>query len=65
MKKQKFTVSTCVCPECGLKFPIPRKMGAAREAGHRKYLWCPKCKEVQNFAEFRFNDFMIGEEMCV
>lgn len=30
MKKQQFTVSTCVCPNCGLRFPIPRKKSKAK-----------------------------------
>lgn len=61
MKKQQYTVSTCVCPNCGLRFPIPRKKSKARESKHQKHIWCPHCKEVHNFTEYRFNDFMIRE----
>ncbi len=59
MKKQQFTISTCVCPHCGLKFPIPRKKSMARATGHKKYLWCPVCRERLNFDEYRFNDYMV------
>lgn len=45
MKKQSYTISTCICSGCGLKFPIPRKKAEAREKGHHKYIWCPNSKE--------------------
>lgn len=45
MKRQSYTISTCICPDCGLKFPISRKKAEAREKGHHKYIWCPNCKE--------------------
>ena len=26
-KKKRSTISNFICPECGLEFPIPRKIG--------------------------------------
>lgn len=57
MKRQSYTISTCICPDCGLKFPISRKKAEAREKGHHKYIWCPNCKERKNFEEYRCNDY--------
>ena len=40
----------CTC--CGQKgFSIVRRIGAEREAGHLKKLYCLNCKEEKNFVE--------------
>lgn len=28
-----------------------------REKGHKKWIWCPYCKEMQNMTEIREFDF--------
>lgn len=47
MKKKRVTIEIYICPECGLKFPIPRER--RREKGHIKDIWCPICKKTQKF----------------
>jgi len=49
MKQYKTTIEYYICPECGMKFPIPRKK--RREKGHIKDLWCPGCKKIQKFVK--------------
>ena len=50
---RNYTISKCVCTECGLVFPIPRKKGATREKGHIKSMWCISCKAIKEFYEIR------------
>lgn len=52
-----FSISDCVCPQCGKKFPIPRKASKYREKGHIKDVWCPFCMEVVSMKEIRYNDY--------
>ena len=50
----KTTISEFYCVECGKKgIPIARKLGAQREAGHLKSLWCVYCQKQTNHAEIR------------
>lgn len=58
---RNYTISRCVCSECGLIFPIPRMKNATREKGHIKSIWCPMCKQKQKFYEIRDIDFVIME----
>ena len=53
----KIIISQLICPGCGNKFPIPRRNGSMREKGHRKWIYCPYCKEMQNMLEIREFDF--------
>lgn len=57
MKKGEYTISYCICPQCGKGFPIPRKANKCREKDHIKDLWCPFCKEVVSMKEMRYNDY--------
>lgn len=60
MKQMRnYTISRCVCMECGLVFPIPRKKQSARKKGHIKNLWCLSCKEIRKFYEIRDCDLDI------
>lgn len=44
------------CTQCGERgIPIVRRIGAAREAGHLKKLWCLKCKKETNHVECKAN----------
>ena len=49
-------ISNCICPGCGLKFPIPRPKSRRREVGHVKTIWCPICGKKQGMLEIR-DDF--------
>ena len=53
-KKKRSTISNFICPECGLEFPIPRKIGQQREKGHIKDLYCPICNKIQKFTEYTY-----------
>lgn len=57
IRKQRFTVSTFICPECGLEFPLPRLRAKQRECGHIKDLYCPRCRKVVKFEERKYNQF--------
>ena len=63
MGRREYTVSQCICPQCGHMFPIPRKAGRPREKGHKKRIWCPWCKKIQNMTEIRENDFVEDTEV--
>lgn len=56
MKRQKFTISYFVCPECGNIFPLPRKKSKKRNKGHIKDLYCVCCGEVVKTTEVREGD---------
>ena len=62
----RYCNSELVCPECGRKFPIPRKMSRQREKMHIKDLFCPFCGKVQKMTEIRYNDFTLDrrERWC-
>ena len=69
---RNYTISRCVCMECGLVFPIPRKKQSARKKGHIKNLWCSSCKEIRKFYEIRdcdldirIEDLNAGNEQCI
>lgn len=49
-------ISYCVCPECKNYIPIPRRVKAAREKGHKKDLYCPWCNKVVTTTEIRYGD---------
>lgn len=52
--KYAVTPSRFFCTKCGREaFPIMRKKGHQREAGHLKKLYCIYCKEEVNHAEIR------------
>ena len=63
-KKKRSTISNFICPECGLEFPIPRKIGQQREKGHIKDLYCPICNKIQKFTEYtyRSEERRVGKE---
>ena len=58
-KKKRSTISNFICPECGLEFPIPRKIGQQREKGHIKDLYCPICNKIQKFTECTYKSFVL------
>lgn len=65
MAKQPLSFSDFYCVECGKKgIPIVRNIGAQRESGHLKNLFCIYCGKECNHAEIRpgsnytYEDFM-------
>lgn len=57
---KKYTISTCVCINCGLRMYVPRTK--QREKGHVKTMWCIGCNSMSDFAEYR--EFDHPEVMC-
>lgn len=54
LPKQQVTISRFFCTECGKEtVSVPRKIGAQREPGHLKKLFCFNCKKETNCAEVR------------
>ena len=52
--RNRVTLSDFYCTKCGKKgIPIARKVGAQREAGHLKKLYCLYCGEEVNHVEIR------------
>ena len=65
-KRQSYTISHFLCPECGNEIPLPRRSNRNRESGHIKDIYCPYCNKVQQFLEFKSNQpirNMDGEEV--
>jgi hypothetical protein len=69
MGRGKFTTSDFYCTKCGRQgIPIARKVGAEREAGHLKKLFCLYCKQEVNMVEckpytkYTHDDFLVEFE---
>ena len=58
--KRKISMSDLYCTECGCKMTVPRPARCTREKGHKKKLWCFKCKREVNFVEVRERDFVLS-----
>lgn len=56
MKRQKYTISYFICPECGNITPLPRKKSSKRNKGHIKDLFCIRCNEIVKTMEVREGD---------
>lgn len=56
MKRQKFTISYFICPDCGNLMPLPRPQSRKRNKGHNKWLNCPFCNKKVNTTEVRSGD---------
>lgn len=48
-----FSISNFMCPECGKIIPLPRPNTKARENGHIKDIYCPYCRKIQKFREYK------------
>ena len=53
--------TTLICPECGTRFPIMRRLGKQKEQFHRKWLYCYRCKKETNHIEGRDIDSLIAQ----
>lgn len=62
MKRQKYTISYFVCPECGNAMPLPRPLGKKRNKRHNKWLNCPFCKKEVNTTEVRRGDAYVKND---
>lgn len=56
MKRQEYTISYFICPECGNSLPLPRKKSKKRDKGHIKTLFCVYCGKVTETIEVRKGD---------
>lgn len=45
-KKKIFEIYVC---NCGYAIEVARLHETLKEFGHKKYMYCPKCKRVKNF----------------
>lgn len=52
-RKKYFTISRFICLNCGTIIPLPRLKSEQRELGHIKTMYCPICKDVKDFKEYR------------
>ena len=62
MKRQKYTTSYFICPECGGTFPLPRKKSKRRDKGHIKDLYCVYCGKVVKTTEVRCGDAFVKDD---
>lgn len=54
MRNKRAVVQTkLVCPKCGNKVEIFRKENKQKKFGHKKLLWCYKCKRMINHIEIK------------
>ena len=53
--RAKTVMTELVCPECGNRQVIQRKANKAKPLGHRKWLYCWRCKKQVNFYEIGNN----------
>lgn len=57
MKKNPFTISYFVCPECSTEIPLPRLKGKSRKKQHIKTLYCTCCRTERDFTEYPEKDY--------
>ena len=58
MARRKYKVTSLfVCPDCGTEIPLPRLHCAQRKKGHIKDLYCPVCKDIKEFREYKYKEF--------
>lgn len=53
-RTNQFTLSNFYCTHCGKQvYSLPRQVGAQREPGHLKTLYCIYCRDEYNCVEIR------------
>lgn len=55
MNPRNIVISHFICPECGMDIPLPRTRNKQREYGHKKFIYCPRCKTKHNFEEYAYS----------
>lgn len=60
--KRKVVQTKLICPNCGNEVEIFRKENKQKKFGHKKILWCYKCKRMINHIEIK--DEMMEEKKC-
>lgn len=55
-RRNYVTMSNFVCTECEMEMRLPRLHGNQRKKRHIKDIYCPKCKEVRKFVEYRYKE---------
>jgi hypothetical protein len=54
LRKREVILSKFYCTQCGKEgIPLARSKGKQREPGHLKNLWCPHCRQTNNFVEIK------------
>ena len=65
-KNKSFTTSDFYCTRCGRQgIPIARRLGAEREAGHLKRLYCLYCREEVNHVECKPFSYYTREDFFI
>lgn len=44
-RKNTIVMKELECGDCGTLFCVPRRLGRNKMAGHKKKLWCYRCKK--------------------
>lgn len=57
----KVVQTILVCPECGNKFPIMRKVTNQRKLFHIKDLYCPFCRKITKHIEGKDLDLLLSK----
>lgn len=52
-RRDNYSISIFVCTSCKTEMPIPRWNKHKREKKHIKDLYCPTCKRIEKFIEYR------------
>ncbi len=60
LRKEKIVATSLICLKCQFLFPIFRKMNRQKVRGHRKNLYCPRCKRDRVFLELKDYDKKIA-----
>lgn len=61
MKRNNFTLSDFICPECGNIITLPRLINKERARYHMKKIWCYKCNKEINHIELQNSDFLLKQ----
>ena len=60
--KKKFVNTKLICPICNNMTSIYRKVNKQKKFGHRKWLYCWKCKKITNHFEIRDDEIEKEED---
>ena len=60
--KRKVVATQLICPECKNIATIYRRINKQKAFGHRKWLYCYKCKKMTNHFEIRDDEIEMEED---
>jgi RNase P subunit RPR2 len=55
MRKQSMTERRFKCGSCGAIIVAYKSSSRRTAEGHIKTMWCPWCKEVKDFTQYKYN----------